>query len=279
MLRPFDELRVAPSNVEGQLAQGRPESNRGMTTSAPAGTVRPVPLHRDVESLPGRILGVIHSPRITLYAATKHPRWVSVLAVTFIVSLLSGAALFETDVGRLALIDQWERTAVAFGQDLDKAQYATIVEASRNGTAYAAISSLAGGPLLSVGLSVLLFGIFTGTLGHRASYRQVLAIVTHAGVILAMRQVIATPLNYARETLANPTPLNLLFTMLDEASPLARFFGIVDLFVIWWLIVLAIGVSILYGRPAQKVALAFIGTYIALVLMLAIVMGIAGGTS
>ena len=30
-------------------------------------------------------------------------------------STISGAALLETEVGRLALVDQWERTASAFG--------------------------------------------------------------------------------------------------------------------------------------------------------------------
>jgi type IV secretory pathway VirB6-like protein len=212
-------------------------------------------------------------------AAAEPPRWIAVLALTFLVSLATNAALFETDVGRLALIDQWERTAVAFGQNLEDAQYEAIVRASRNGTAYAVISSVASGPILTLGVSTLLVAVFTGVLKGRASYRQVLAIVAHAGVILTLRQVIAAPLNYSRETLASPTTLNLFFGTLDEASPLARFLGVIDVFVVWWIVLLAIGMSVLYRRPARPLALTFIGVYIALAVVLAIAMAVTGGTA
>lgn len=250
-----------------------------MTTSVPVGSASPALLPRYAESLPARILGVIHSPRATLARVAAAPRWMAVLALTFIVSLVTSTALLETDVGRLALIDQWERTAVAFGQNLEDEQYAAIVRASRNGAAYAVISSFASAPLLAIGVSALLFAVFTGVLKGRASYRQVLAIVAHAGVILALRQVVATPINYARETLTSPTTLNLFVTMLDEASPPARFLGVLDLFVVWWIIVLAIGMSILYGRSARTLASIFLGAYVALALMLAIVMAVTGATA
>ena len=251
-----------------------------MTTSAPVGSAaRPERFHRVVDSLPDRILGVIRAPRLTLHAVAENPQWVDVLAVTFIVSALTGAALLWTDVGRLALLDQWERTAVAFGQHLDEAQYAAIVEASRNGAAYATASAFANGPLLVFGLSALLLATFTATLDRRVSYRQVLAIVAHASVILVVRQVIVTPVNYARETLASPTTLNLFFTSLDEASPLARFLGVVDLFVVWWLIVLAVGVSILYRRPVRTLGLTFVGVYVGLALTVAVIMAVTGGTT
>ena len=67
--------------------------------------------------------------------------------------------------------------------------------------------------------------------------------------------------------------------MLDEASPLARFLGIVDLFVIWWIVVLAIGVSILYQRSTRSVALVFTGAYVVLALLAALAMAISGGTA
>jgi hypothetical protein len=251
-----------------------------MTTSTPVGSAaRPDRFHRVVESLPHRILGVIRAPRLTLHAVAENPQWVDVLAVTFIVSVLVGAVLLWTDVGRLALLDQWERTAVAFGQHLNEAQYAAIVEASRNGAAYATLSALVKGPLLVFGLSALLLATFTGTRDHPVSYQQVLATVAHASVILVVRQVIVTPVNYARETLASPTTLNLFFTSLDEASPLARFLGVVDLFVIWWLSVLAVGVSILYRRPVQTIALTFVGGYVVFALTVAVIMAVIGGTA
>jgi hypothetical protein len=201
------------------------------------------------------------------------------MAFTFIVSAVSSAILLATDVGQLALVDQWERTAIAFGQPVDDAQYAAMLEASEtSGVAYALASSLLSGPVLAVALAALLYLLYRRD-ATGVTYRQVLAVVVYAGVILAVRQVVAAPVNYARETLASPTTATLLFTMLDEASPLARFFGVIDLFVLWWVGVLAVGMSVLTRRPARTLAVTFVGAYIALALILAIVMAVTGGTA
>ena len=47
------------------------------------------------------------------------------------------------------------------------------------------------------------------------------------------------------------------FPMLDASSPLARALGFVDLFVVWWAVVLAIGVGVVYERRARTVAVGF----------------------
>ncbi len=248
-----------------------------MTTMS-AGSANPALLDHHFDSLPARVLGVLRSPRATLTAVANAPRWAGVLVLTFLISTLSSAALLQTDIGRVALVDQWERTASAFGQNVDDRQYAALEDASANGPAYAAISSFASGPLLTFGLAGLLFVVFNRGVGRRATYPQLLAITAHAGVILALRQLIAAPVNYTRETLASPMTMTIFFSMLDEASPLARFFGVIDLFVVWWLAVLAIGLSVLYGRPARRVLLGLVGAYVVLALLLVIAMAITGGT-
>jgi hypothetical protein len=225
------------------------------------------------------VIRIIHSPRATLTAVAADPRWGPVMALTFLVSVVSSAVLLATDVGQLALVDQWERTAIAFGQPVDDAQYAAMLEASEaGGLAYAVVSSLLSGPVLALALAALLYLVYRRA-ATGVTYRQVLAVVVYAGIILAARQVVAAPINYARETLASPTTATLFFTMLDEASPVARFFGVIDLFVLWWVGVLAIGMSVLTRRPVRTLAMTFVGAYIALALILAIVMAVTGGTA
>jgi hypothetical protein len=221
---------------------------------------------------------VLRAPRVTLAAVARSPRWAGVLLATLAVTFVCNAALLETEVGRLALVDQWERTALAFGQTVDDARYRAFEDASDNGVAYAAISALASGPLLTVGVSALLFVVFNRQHGG-ARFVQVFAIVAHAGVILALRQLIAAPLTYSRETLASPTTATVFFAMLDEASPVARFFGIIDLFVVWWVVVVALGMSVLYRRPARPIAAGLIGAYVVLAALLAGAMALAGGTA
>jgi hypothetical protein len=251
-----------------------------MTTSNAVDTRSSAFQDHNFNRLPARIAGVITSPRATLTAVALEPRWAGVLILSFLVTTLCSAALLETEVGRLALLDQWDRTAAAFGQNVDDAQYSALEDASSNGTAYAVISSLASGPLLTFAVASVLFLVFrTALSGAAATFRQVVAVVAHAGVILALRQVIAAPVNYARESLASPMTMTVFLPMLDEASPIARFFSIVDLFVVWWLAVLAVGMSVLSGRPTRTLFVMFIGAYIVLALLMVLAMAVTGGTA
>ncbi|HEY6361813.1 MAG TPA: hypothetical protein VIX63_11950 [Vicinamibacterales bacterium] len=231
------------------------------------------------DALPARVTGVLRAPRPTFTAIAQSPRWIGVLALTLAVTFLCRAVLLETEVGRLALVDQWEHNAVAFGQPVDDARYAAFARASEYGALYAGLTSLASGPVLVFGLSLLLIAVFNGMLGGTATYGQVVAVVAHAGVILALRQAIAAPLDYARETLASPTTLTVFFPMLGEASPLARFLGIIDVFVVWWATALAIGIAVLYRRRAGLVVAGFTGTYVAAAALLTLAMALAGGTA
>jgi hypothetical protein len=112
-----------------------------------------------------------------------------------------------------------------------------------------------------------------------ATFRQALAVSAHAGVILALRQLISAPVGYLRESTSSATSLGSWFSTLDEASPVARFLGTLDVFVIWWMVVLAIGVAVLYHRRARAIATTFVGIYAALALLLAIAMAVTGGNA
>lgn len=231
-----------------------------------------------LSGLGGRAFGIIAAPRATFEHVVRSPQWLGILILTFLAAAGSAALVLETEVGQLALLDQWERTASAFGRDVTDADYAAMADASRNGALYAVVSACVSGPLLVFALSGVLFVAFRST-APEIAFQQVLAIVAHAGVILALRQLIAAPIVYASETLASPVTMGMFFGMLDEASPLARFFGIIDLFVVWWALVLAIGMSVLYRRPARRLAGVFVGAYVTLAVVLTAMMAATGGTA
>lgn len=232
----------------------------------------------DNSSLAARLKGVVVRPRSTLTAVVTRPRAAGVLALLTLVSFGTMAALLATDVGQVALVDQWERTALAFGQTVDDARYAEMQRFSQYGVAYAAASAVARGPAAAVVLAAVLYGIF-GVRGQRATFAQVLAVVAHAGVILALRDVVAAPLNYVRESLASPVTFVSLAGMLDEGSTLARFLALLDLFVLWWLLVLAIGLAVLYRARARVMVVTVVGLYIGIALLLAGTMAVLGGNS
>jgi hypothetical protein len=237
-----------------------------------------------VSSFAARVYGVIRRPRVTFSTIVQRPSWVPVLTATTAVMFLCGIAFLRTDVGQQALVDQWERTSTAFGQTVDDEGYAQMERTARSGAFevfYAATTALASGPALVVVVSALLFVLLKrgDRPGSRPSFLQVLAVASYASVILALRQVVATPIDYLRESIASPTTLVQFFPMLDEASPLARFLGIMDLFVIWWIVVLAVGVSVVYQRSTRSLALVFTGAYVVLALLAALAMAVSGGTA
>ena len=234
--------------------------------------------------LAARVYGVIRRPRVTFSTMVQRPSWVPVLTATTAVMFLCGFAFLRTDVGQQALVDQWERTSTAFGQTVDDEGYAQMERTARSGgfeVFYAATTALASGPALVFVVSALLFVLLKRRErpGSRPSFVQVLAVASYASVILALRQVVATPVDYLRESIASPTTLVQFFSMLDEASPLARFLGIMDLFVIWWIVVLAVGVSVVYQRSTRSLALVFTGAYVVLALLAALAMAVSGGTA
>jgi hypothetical protein len=224
-----------------------------------------------------RLIGVIRCPRTTFRAVAASPQWVGLVVVLAVVTAASQALLFRTEVGQIALVDQWERTALAFGQPVDDARYAELQALSGSGPLYGVATALASGPVLTVLLAGVIALVFRPVGNRNVSFSQVLAVVAHASVILAIGQLVSAPVSYAREATGGATSLGLWFPALDAASFAGRFVGTLDVFVLWWVVLLAIGVGSLYGRRARPVAVAFLGVYAGLALLLAATMTALGG--
>ena len=86
-----------------------------------------------MSSLAARMYGVIRHPRTTFASVLQTPSWAAVLIVTSAITFVCALAFLSTDVGRQALVDQWERTATAFGQTVDDAAYAQMEQRAEDG--------------------------------------------------------------------------------------------------------------------------------------------------
>jgi hypothetical protein len=195
------------------------------------------------------------------------------------VTAISQALLFGTEVGQVALVDQWERTALALGQPVDDARYAELQSLSRSGPLYGVVTAVASGPLLTLVLAGVIFFVFRPGADRTVTFPQVLAVTAHASVILAIREVLSVPVSVMREATGGATSLGLWFPALDTASFAGRFIGALDVFVMWWAVLLAIGLSVLYGREARRLAVTFLGVYAAVALLIAVTMTALGGTT
>ncbi len=232
--------------------------------SVPAGPPRTAP------GLASRFFGIITSPRTTYEALVARPAWFGMLALTTATMVLIIGGFLLTHVGQEA----WLEAAATspFSGPVSDEQYQAMQKMSGYAAYIAGGSMLVMVPLVSALLAGLLFAIFNAALGGEASYRQLLAVVVHTGPIGVLAQLFTVPMNYARGTMSSGSNLGV-FTqaLLDDGSVAARLLGMIDLFVIWQLIVLAIGLAVLYRRRTQPIATALLVTYFIIALVVAIV--------
>jgi hypothetical protein len=226
-------------------------------------------------SLPARFLGIITSPRDTFAAVAAHPRWAGMLLLTIAVSAGAMAWFASTDVGQQAMLDQQVATTEAFGGTVSDADYARMQQMAPYMAAIQGVTILIMSPLMTALIAGILFGAFS-VLGGTASYRQVFAVTVHAGVISALQSLLIWPFNYVRESASSPTNLSVFVPMLDEGSFLASMLGVIDLFILWWVIVLAIGLAVLYRRQTAPIAWSLIAVYGAIAVGVAVFKSVWG---
>ncbi len=227
--------------------------------------------------LMARCAGVLLSPSRTLQTVAARADWVGVLVLTSVVAMLCAGGLRMTAVGRQATLDQQVRTIESFGRQISDTQYATLQRVDRYAAPIGAAQGLFGTPLAAFVVALLLFGYFHARSAVAVRFTQVLAIVAHAGVVLALQQVVVTPLAYVRQTLASPANLSALFPVFDQGTFLAGLTGALDLFRLWWIVVLAIGLGALYRRRTGPIFLGLCGVYLGIGVVLAVLQVATGG--
>jgi hypothetical protein len=209
-------------------------------------------------SLGQRCLGILVSPKSTFESVVSWPRWVGVLVLTtLVIATVVGAFMFS-DVGRDVVLEQAAKSGAPAEAAEMQAKFAKFI---------APIAILIFSPVVALASAGILMGVFAIT-GGTASFKQVLAVVVHAGIVSTAAGIVNTGVNYIRATGVNITSLAGVAQAFPEKSFMAAFLGTFDLVTFWWLFVLAIGLAVLYRRRTQSIFIAFIAVH--LVISLAI---------
>jgi hypothetical protein len=204
------------------------------------------------------------------------PRWLDVLAVTTVVTAVAFGVFFASEVGKAAYVDQAVASIESFGGTVNAEMYAGLQRQAGFMSWIQGATILFVGPTMAALIAGILFGVFA-VLGGEARYQQVLAVVAHAGVISMLHTAFTLPMNYLRESMSSATNLAVFFPNLTEGSFLASMLGFVDLFWIWYLMVLAIGVAAVYRRRTAPVAGGLFIVYVLIGLAIAAVKAVLGG--
>jgi hypothetical protein len=94
---------------------------------------------------------------------------------------------------------------------------------------------------------------------------------------LALRAMVGLPINYMRESLGGATSLATMLPGLGDTSFAARLFGAIDVFVIWGVLLAALGLGMLYQTRALTIARWVFGAYATGAAALALTQALRGG--
>ncbi len=225
-----------------------------------------------------RVVGVFFAPRATYAAVAAHPRALGALGLVTVVAVVVNAGFASTEVGREALLDVAVRSMESWGMTISDEMYRTMeTRIGAGAVRNAVISQALFYPIVAASVAGLLLGVFTAIMGGQATFTHVYAVVAHSALIIGLSQLFVTPLNYARGTISAAANLGVFLPFLDVASFLARLLGSIDLFLIWWLLNLAIGLGVLYKKRTQPIALGLLGVYIVIAVIIAAILTAISG--
>jgi predicted RND superfamily exporter protein len=210
-----------------------------------------------------RFIGIITSPKATFATVVALPKPFGILlVVAAIMAVFTGGAQF-TETGRQAVLDMNVQMMERFGQQVTDEMYTAMERQATFGAYWTVISQFIFLPIMALFFAGLFWGVFNALLGGSATFKKVLAVVTHSMVIMAIGAAIAVPIQLAQGqmTITGPFNLSVLVPMLDENSFITRFLSGINLFTLWHTVVVAIGLGVLYRRKTAPIAITLLVVY------------------
>jgi len=222
------------------------------------------------KNLFARFIGIIISPKETFQSVAAVPKVLGILLLTAGLSAFFTALPMTTDAGKQAAIEKNVEQMKSLGFTVTDQMYDGMQRGAKNMPYTTGGSILVAVPLMSLIFAGILFAIFNAALGGEASFKQLYSVYLHSGVISVLSAMLMGTVNYFTGRMASVTSLGALLPMLSEKSFAANLLGAVDLFIIWSVIVLAIGLGVLYKRRTQPIAISLLSVYAVIAIVIAL---------
>jgi len=236
-----------------------------MTTTAPAAGSAPAP-----KNLLARFIGVLTSPKATFQAIVAAPKVLGIMLLIASLSAVFVALPLTTDAGKQAQIDKSVEQMKSMGFTVTDEMYDGMQKGAGRMPYTSGLAVLVFTPVMALIFSGILFAIFNAALGGEASFKQVMSVYLHSGPVSVLSLAVTGLVNYFTGRSGSVTSLGALLPMLSEKSFAANLLGAVDLFIIWSLVVLAIGLGVLYRRRTQPIVISLLSVYAVIAIVIAV---------
>ncbi len=211
-----------------------------------------------------RIVNVFVAPSVVFQFLAGRPLWAAPL---ILMTLYSGAlnfAVVSTSAGEAALKEQIMSSPQAAQMPEERMGTALAM-----GKTFAGIGALIFVPLITFVGAGILYILFSIGLGGEGTFKQTLAVYTHAGLIYLVTGLIGTSIVLMKGSFKSSTSLAAFLPFLEETSFVYKVLQGLDLFIMWQLAVASIGMAIIHRMTTKKAAIAIFSVYLVVVLVIA----------
>lgn len=200
-------------------------------------------------SMMAKIMGIFLDPKRTFRSLTAKPDFVVPLIIVVLASFIfTWIAWPVIQASSLELTRQ-----NLYERGMEQEQIDKVIEQQKK---FGGIWGLAGAPVSVLIITFILAGIllFAGNivLGGDASYLQMLSVFCYASLISVISYAVRTALILAKGTIKVYTSLAVFMPADLSDTVWFKIANIFDVFVIWKIVVIAIGMGIFYKIKTQK---------------------------
>ena len=211
-----------------------------------------------------RIVNVFVAPASVFQFLAGRPLWAAPLILMTLYSGVLNFAVVSTSAGEAALKEQILQNPQAAAAPPERMEQMVGF-----GKAMAGIGALIAVPLFTFAGAGILYLLFSIVMGGEGTFKQTLAIYTHAGLIYLATGLIGTSIVLMKGSFKSSTSLAAFLPFLEETSFVYKVLQGLDLFIMWQLAVAAIGMAIVHKMTTKKAAIAIFSVYLVVVLAIA----------
>lgn len=197
-------------------------------------------------SLIDRVVGVFTSPRATMENIVAFPSWLPPLVLIAVVSAVSGFLLKDVIID--TELEKMQNNPNMTAEQVEQAR--PMIEKSV--PIAAPVMGFLWPPILYVIAAAILLFVGNFIFGGASNFKILFSVICWSSLIGVLGAAVNTPVMISRGVMEGAANLAVLLPPDENKSTFYFFLTQIDLFMIWWLVVVGFGFAAAYRFATQK---------------------------